>query len=30
MSNIEETYKGLELKDVMRGNSPIYFAAVMN
>ena len=26
---IEETYKGLEVRDVMRGNTPIYFHAIL-
>lgn len=26
---IEETYKGLEVRDVMKGNTPIYFNAIM-
>jgi len=27
---IEDTYEGLEVRDVMRGNTPIYFSAIMN
>lgn len=27
---IEETYEGLEVRDVMRGNAPIFFSAIMN
>jgi hypothetical protein len=27
---IEKRYKGLEVRDVMRGNAPIYFHAIMN
>ena len=27
---IEETYVGLEVRDVMRGNAPIFFSAIMN
>lgn len=27
---IEEKYKGLLVRDVMKGNSPIYFYAIMN
>lgn len=29
MTKIEELYKGLEVRDVLRGNSPIYFHAIM-
>lgn len=27
---VEEKYPGLEVRDVLRGNSPIYFSAIMN
>lgn len=27
---IENTYQGLHVKDVMKGNTPIYFYAIMN
>jgi hypothetical protein len=27
---VEETYKGLEVRDVMHGNQPIFFHAIMN
>jgi len=30
IKHIEETYEGLEVRDVMRGNAPLYFAAIMN
>jgi hypothetical protein len=30
IQQIEEKYPGLEVRDVMRGSTPIYFAAVMN
>jgi hypothetical protein len=26
----EEKYEGLEIRDVMRGNTPVYFYAIMN
>lgn len=29
MAKIEETYVGLEVRDIMRGNMPIYFYAIM-
>lgn len=29
MAKIEETYVGLEVRDIMRGNMPIYFHAIM-
>lgn len=29
MTKIEETYVGLEVRDIMRGNMPIYFHAIM-
>jgi hypothetical protein len=29
MAKIEETYKGLEVRDVIRGNTPVYFHAIM-
>lgn len=30
IAELEETYKGLEIRDVMRGNQPIFFHAIMN
>jgi len=30
IAHIEESYKGLEVRDVMLGNQPIYFHAIMN
>jgi len=30
IKNIEHRFKGLEVRDVMRGNAPIYFHAIMN
>jgi hypothetical protein len=27
---IETTYKGLEVRDILKGNKPIYFHALMN
>lgn len=30
MSKIEEMHKGLEVKDIIRGNTPIYFSAIMD
>jgi hypothetical protein len=30
IGQLEETYKGLEVRDVMRGNQPIFFHAIMN
>ena len=30
ISKLEETYKGLEVRDVMQGNQPIFFYAIMN
>lgn len=27
---VEETYKGLEVRDIMKGNTPLYFYAMMN
>jgi hypothetical protein len=27
---IEKTYKGLEVRDVLRGNTPLYFHAIMS
>ena len=30
IKTIEDQYKGLEVKDVLRGNTPIYFHAIMN
>lgn len=30
LEQIETTYQGLEVRDIMRGNAPIYFHAIMN
>ena len=30
LEQIETTYNGLEVRDIMRGNAPIYFHAIMN
>lgn len=30
VTHIETTYKGLEVRDILRGNTPIYFHALMN
>lgn len=30
IAHLEGTYKGLEIRDVMRGNQPIFFHAIMN
>lgn len=30
IKHLETTYEGLEVRDVMRGNTPIYFYAIMN
>jgi len=30
IASIEETYKGLEVRDVIFGNQPIFFHAIMN
>ena len=30
ISTIEERYAGLEVRDIMRGNTPIYFHAIMS
>ena len=30
ISYIHETYPGLEVRDVMKGNAPLYFHAIMN
>jgi hypothetical protein len=30
IKQVEENQKGLEVRDVMRGNTPIYFHAIMN
>ena len=30
IKKVEENYNGLEVRDVMRGNTPIYFHAIMN
>lgn len=30
IAHIEETYKGLEVRDVLKGSTPLYFAALMN
>jgi len=30
IAHVEETYKGLEVRDVMLGSQPIYFHAIMN
>ena len=30
MTKIEEMHKGLEVKDIIRGNTPIYFSAIMD
>lgn len=30
IKHLEETYKGLEVRDIMRGNAPIFFHALMN
>lgn len=30
MVKIEELYKGLEVRDVIRGNTPVYFHAIMS
>lgn len=27
---LEKTYEGLEIRDIMKGNQPIYFYAIMN
>jgi len=27
---VEETFKGLEVRDILKGNMPIYFYAIMN
>jgi hypothetical protein len=30
IKNLEDKYEGLQVKDVLRGNAPIYFHAIMN
>lgn len=30
ISHIETTYEGLEVRDIMRGNTPLYFYAIMS
>jgi len=30
IKKVEQQYKGLEVRDVMKGNQPIYFHALMN
>eukprot|EP00347_Sterkiella_histriomuscorum_P017580 403348792 len=30
IDKIDQTYKGLEVRDVLRGNAPLYFHAIMN
>lgn len=30
ISKVEEKYEGLEVRDVLRGNEPIFFHAIMN
>ena len=30
ISKVEEKYEGLEVRDVLRGNAPLYFHAIMN
>jgi len=30
MAKIEEQYEGLAVRDVLRGNAPVYFHAIMN
>ena len=30
ITKVEETYEGLEVRDVLRGNAPIYFHAIMS
>ena len=30
IKDIEENYKGLEVRDVMKGNTPIYFHAILS
>ena len=30
IKKIEQQYKGLEVRDVMKGNQPIFFHAIMN
>jgi hypothetical protein len=30
MTQIEDMHKGLEVRDIMRGNMPLYFHAIMS
>jgi len=30
IAKVEEQYKGLEVRDVLRGNAPVYFHAIMS